>query len=258
MPLTPEDVRNKRFTPVRLREGYAMEEVDQFLDEVETELERLAATGNERDDETPTTPTALTAPTDQDTTGVGPDPNSDGTPAQPPPEATTSVGAASVAAARLMELAGHNADQVLAEAQREAKTILEDARSRADRIDAESAAEAEARRAEAQATVQSLDAETAARRAQLLDDIVRERDEMTSEVQHLQAFEREYRSRLKLYLAARLAELDDAAAEPAAHGDGVAVAAVDTAEPVANGQPGAEPAPSRLQSLLAEDPDRKS
>ncbi|MEO6605667.1 MAG: DivIVA domain-containing protein, partial [Aeromicrobium sp.] len=38
MPLTPEDVRNKRFTPVRLREGYDMGEVDQFLDEVEAEL----------------------------------------------------------------------------------------------------------------------------------------------------------------------------------------------------------------------------
>src|SRR5688500_10090571 len=41
MPLTPEDVRNKRFTPVRLREGYDMGEVDQFLDEVEAELARL-------------------------------------------------------------------------------------------------------------------------------------------------------------------------------------------------------------------------
>ena len=43
MPLTPEDVSNKRFTPVRLREGYDMGEVDQFLDEVEAELERLLA-----------------------------------------------------------------------------------------------------------------------------------------------------------------------------------------------------------------------
>src|SRR3954453_1615612 len=41
MPLTPEDVSNKRFTAVRLREGYDMTEVDQFLDEVEAELARL-------------------------------------------------------------------------------------------------------------------------------------------------------------------------------------------------------------------------
>ena len=47
MPLTPEDVSNKRFTPVRLREGYDMGEVDQFLDEVEAELARLTTENDE-------------------------------------------------------------------------------------------------------------------------------------------------------------------------------------------------------------------
>ncbi len=41
MPLTPADVRNKQFTTTRLRPGYDEEEVDGFLDEVETELDRL-------------------------------------------------------------------------------------------------------------------------------------------------------------------------------------------------------------------------
>src|SRR3954454_10563315 len=41
MPLTPEDVQNKRFTTVRFKEGYDEEEVDGFLDEVEAELRRL-------------------------------------------------------------------------------------------------------------------------------------------------------------------------------------------------------------------------
>jgi DivIVA domain-containing protein len=41
MSLTPEDVRNKQFTTVRLREGYDEDEVDAFLDEVEAELTRL-------------------------------------------------------------------------------------------------------------------------------------------------------------------------------------------------------------------------
>ncbi|MDR3083367.1 MAG: DivIVA domain-containing protein [Streptomyces sp.] len=41
MPLSPEDVRNKQFTTVRLREGYDEDEVDAFLDEVEAELTRL-------------------------------------------------------------------------------------------------------------------------------------------------------------------------------------------------------------------------
>ncbi len=38
MPLTPEDVHKKTFTPVRLREGYDMGEVDQFLDEADRSL----------------------------------------------------------------------------------------------------------------------------------------------------------------------------------------------------------------------------
>jgi DivIVA domain-containing protein len=41
MPLTPEDVVEKRFNPTRVREGYAQDEVDDFLDEVVAELRRL-------------------------------------------------------------------------------------------------------------------------------------------------------------------------------------------------------------------------
>jgi DivIVA domain-containing protein len=47
MPLTPEDVSNKRFTTVRLREGYDMTEVDQFLDEVEAALATLTRENDE-------------------------------------------------------------------------------------------------------------------------------------------------------------------------------------------------------------------
>jgi DivIVA domain-containing protein len=38
MALTPEDVRNKQFTTVRFKEGYELEEVDSFLDEIEVAL----------------------------------------------------------------------------------------------------------------------------------------------------------------------------------------------------------------------------
>jgi len=34
MALTPEDVRNKQFSTVRLKEGYDEDEVDEFLDRV--------------------------------------------------------------------------------------------------------------------------------------------------------------------------------------------------------------------------------
>ncbi|MGH2874673.1 MAG: DivIVA domain-containing protein [Solirubrobacteraceae bacterium] len=41
MTLTPQHVRNKLFTSVRFRQGYDEDEVDAFLDEVESELTRL-------------------------------------------------------------------------------------------------------------------------------------------------------------------------------------------------------------------------
>ena len=41
MGLTPEDIRNKRFTAVRFKEGYDLDEVDSFLDEIEDTLTEL-------------------------------------------------------------------------------------------------------------------------------------------------------------------------------------------------------------------------
>lgn len=42
MALTPEDVRNKQFATVRLREGYDLDEVDSFLDEIESTFDAYA------------------------------------------------------------------------------------------------------------------------------------------------------------------------------------------------------------------------
>ena len=41
MPLTPQQVAEKKFTSTRFKPGYDESEVDTFLDEVETELTRL-------------------------------------------------------------------------------------------------------------------------------------------------------------------------------------------------------------------------
>lgn len=41
--LSAADVQEKRFTPVRFREGYDMDEVDLFLDDVQVELDRIEA-----------------------------------------------------------------------------------------------------------------------------------------------------------------------------------------------------------------------
>jgi DivIVA domain-containing protein len=41
MPLTPEDIVNKRFQPTKFREGYDQDEVDDFLDEIVLEMRRV-------------------------------------------------------------------------------------------------------------------------------------------------------------------------------------------------------------------------
>ncbi|GAA3586703.1 hypothetical protein GCM10022198_07730 [Klugiella xanthotipulae] len=46
MALTPEDVVNKRFTITKFRDGYDLDQVDDFLDEVGIELRRLEAEAN--------------------------------------------------------------------------------------------------------------------------------------------------------------------------------------------------------------------
>src|SRR5689334_18137623 len=139
MPLTPEDVSNKRFTPVRLREGYDMGEVDQFLDEVESELERLhkenddlrsklsAAQGSGQGG----TEAPASAPVEK------PEPKAEEKPEpveeKPEPARAaapveeikvTTAAEASSAATRLLELATRNADEVVAEAREEADKIL--------------------------------------------------------------------------------------------------------------------------------------
>src|ERR1700691_1887937 len=60
MAVTPEDVRNKRFSQTKFKPGYVEEEVDGFLDEVEKTLTFLVTKLNEKS-ETPITAGAVTA-----------------------------------------------------------------------------------------------------------------------------------------------------------------------------------------------------
>ena len=181
MPLTAEDVRNKRFTTVRLREGYDMSEVDQFLDEVEAELRRLGGEGDELRSRL------------QEFTGE-------------PVQASSTSGAP--AAARLLELAATNADQLLEEAQEQARQLRSDAQSEAERMSTESRTSAERVEAEARSRAQRLDAETTERRQQLFGELERQKAALNTEVERLRTFEREYRAELKGYFQAQLEALE--------------------------------------------------
>ena len=250
MPLTPEDVSNKRFTPVRLREGYDMGEVDQFLDEVEAELARLT---KENEDLRSKLSAAQGA---GGTTSIAPVPTPEPEPVvEKTPEPVTApqpvvaaaggegavetirvetVPQASNAAARLLEIATRNADEMVEDAKNEADKIIGEARTKAERLESEARTKAERVESDARTRAQMLDSETSERRAQLFGDLEKERDKLNVDVENLRSFEREYRSRLKTYFTQQLEALAGTAETPS---------------------PAAEepPAPKRLRSILGEE-----
>jgi DivIVA domain-containing protein len=252
MPLTPEDVSNKRFTPVRLREGYDMGEVDQFLDEVEAELARLtkenddlraklssAQTGGDSSfqDNPPTAQTPAVqerAPEPEPEPTPVPEPAAVAAPAAPQTIRVETVPEASNAAARLLEIATRNADELVEQAKDEADKIIGEARTKSERLESESKVKADRMESDARTRAQMLDSETAERRQQMFGELERERDKLNSEVETLRAFEREYRSRLKSYFTQQLESLAGPGESPA----------------VADDQP---PAPKRLRSILGDD-----
>jgi DivIVA domain-containing protein len=248
MPLTPEDVSNKRFTPVRLREGYDMGEVDQFLDEVEAELARLtkenddlraklaaAQTGGGFQDNPPTAQT----PAVQEERAPEPEPTPVPTPAPAAPSGpetirVETVPEASNAAARLLEIATRNADELVEDAKNDADKIIGEARTKAERLESEAKVKADRLESDARTRAQMLDSETAERRQQMFGELEREREKLNSEVETLRAFEREYRSRLKSYFTQQLEALSGPGESPQ----------------VSEDQP---PAPKRLRSILGDD-----
>ena len=246
MPLTPEDVSNKRFTPVRLREGYDMGEVDQFLDEVEAELERLnkenddlrqklaaAQRGGAESPSTPAPPVVEKAPEPP-----APTPAPAAAPAAPAQEIkVTTVADASSAAAKLLEIATRNADELVGEAKDEADRIVGAARAKAERLEAEIKTKSDRLESDARTRAAMLDSETEARRKEIFGNLEKERDQLNTEIEGLRAFEREYRSRLKSYFTQQLEALD---------GNG---AAAPVALPTQS-----EHAPKRLRSILGEEP----
>ena len=192
MPLTPEDVSNKRFTPVRLREGYDMGEVDQFLDEVEAELARLTKENDDlraeavrRADRRRLRASRTTRPTAQ--TPVvqergKPEPEPEGRLRRLPRARRGRPGRPAAAGdhpgrersrrpptprARLLEIATRNADELVDHAKNDADKIIGEARTKAERLEAESKSKADRLESDARTRSQMLDSGT--RRAPAAD-----------------------------------------------------------------------------------------
>ena len=251
MPLTPADVHNVAFSkPPIGKRGYNEDEVDAFLDLVETELSRLIEENadlrqrvSELDQEL--TVARACGPPTQAIPLYQPEQEAV---AQPVVQAVSeSVSPANedegLKAARVLALAQDTADrltsteradadkmvadakasaeQIVSEARYIADTTLNDARQRADAMlaDAQSRSEAQLRQAHEKADLLQADAER--KHSDLMNTINQQRTVLEGRLEQLRTFEREYRTRLKTYLEYQLEELGQrGSAAPVDSGEG--------------------------------------
>src|SRR5215211_4346362 len=224
-PLTPLDIQHKEFT--KAMRGYAMHEVDTFLDQVTEEFTRMQDEIARLREQASSAAPAQPAPVVQQ---APPPP-----PPQPQPMAAEARGGAGgeEAIARALVMAQRMADQTVEEAKVKAKSMVAEAEARAKNMteaaqmrarEVTEAAQARAREltegletrykeriqsAEARARV----AEEQARMqiAQATEQVARRRQELESSIEALRAFERDYRARLRGFVEGQLKALEDAA-----------------------------------------------
>ncbi|OHV04327.1 DivIVA domain-containing protein [Mycobacterium talmoniae] len=242
MPLTPADVHNVAFSkPPIGKRGYNEDEVDAFLDLVETELTRLIEENSdlrqrvsELDQELASARAGGATQTTQAIPLYQPEPEP-----EPVREAPAAPAAAPVAAAggedpalkaakvlslaqdtadrltstakaeseKLMSDARANADQILGDARREAETTVSEARQRADAMLADAQTRSESQLRQAQEKADALQADAERKHSEIMGTINQQRTVLEGRLEQLRTFEREYRTRLKTYLESQLEEL---------------------------------------------------
>lgn len=234
MPLTPQDVQNKLFG--KAFRGYDMEEVDGFLDEVEAELVRLMRQHNDQQTQggqsapslekqpaaAPATGLATSDASAPPAVGASAPPASD---ASAPPAADTSAPPAALAdsdetevqqaALRVLGMAEQTlsgarleAAEQLGSARTQAAALLEAARVEADELLSSARTEADGISAQARDAHERADADLAVKLADATAGLEARRAALETHIEELRAFEREYRSRLKAYLAQQLGDLE--------------------------------------------------
>lgn len=200
MALTPEDVVNKRFQATKFREGYDQDEVDDFLDEVVTELRRLTeenedlraklGTCERRVGELSRATVAPAAPVEPEAPKlVAPAPAPMVEPVRPA-AALEAMGQGPEAAAGMLVLAQKLHDEYVRNGEQQRDRIVNEAREHANRL---------VREAED-------------KQRQTLGSLEQERSLLERKIDELRGFEREYRSRLKSYLESQLRDLESKAA----------------------------------------------
>ena len=211
MALTPIEVENTQFR-VAFR-GYAIDEVDAFLDRVQSELARLLSA------EQPVAAAAV-APAPAAGTGTEGQEAALRTLLLAQRTADEAVAEARAEAEQLRTAAREEADATLTAAREEAETTRASARTEAEASLTSAREEAERLLAASRAEAAGLDEQIAQRLEEALGDLDVRRSRLQASIEELQAFEREYRTRLRAYLEGQLREL---AGSGGADDDGVGV-----------------------------------
>ena len=248
-PLTPLDIQHKEFT--KAMRGYAMHEVDTFLDQVTEEFTRMQDEIARLREQASSVAQPQPAPVQVQAPPPPPPP-------QPQPmvaEARGGGAGGEEAIARALVMAQRMADQTVEEAKVKAKSMVAEAEARAKNMTEQAQMRArevteaaqmrarevteaaqmrarevtEAAQARARELTEGLEtrykeriqsaeararvAEEQARMqiAQATEQVARRRQELESSIEALRAFERDYRARLRGFVEGQLKALEDAA-----------------------------------------------
>lgn len=235
MPLTPADVHNVAFSkPPIGKRGYNEDEVDAFLDLVETELARLIEENSDLRQQVEQLESQLDdarSTLDSAPARVMEEPRRL-TPVPPPSplEQTTPGGDHHVQAAKVLGLAQEMADRLTGEAKAESDGMLTEARTKSEQMLADARAKSDSMVTEARTRAETMlnDARTRSetlerqarekasalerdaqrKHAEVMGSIVQEKNTLEKKIDELRTFEREYRTRLKTYLESQLRDLE--------------------------------------------------
>lgn len=246
MPLTPADVHNVAFSkPPIGKRGYNEDEVDAFLDLIETELARLIEENADLRQRVGELDSELVAARSgvvqtQAIPLYQPEPTpvvqtvtvfEEGANDEQALKAARVLGLAQDTADRLTSSARAEADKIVGDAQASAdqmvsearyiaETTVSEARQRAEALlnDAATRSEAQLRAAQEKSDILQADAER--KHTEVMSTINQQRTFLEGRLEQLRTFEREYRTRLKTYLESQLEELGQrGSAAPADTGD---------------------------------------
>lgn len=195
--LTAEDILNKKFSATKFREGYDVEEVDDFLDEVVRTLNSVQEENEDLKSKLAAAERRLAELSRADASSAAVQPPVVETPKAPEPEpvrpapisqaVVTKNAAEPESATGMLQLAQKLHDDYVRSGQEEGDRLIAEAKEEASRI---------VREAE----------ETSHR---TLSQLEQERSLLERKIDELRIFERDYRTRLKSYLQNLLGDLDN-------------------------------------------------